>query len=128
MGAGGGAPGTRGVGPAGAPAGLLTRVREACGESDKQLAALLNASCEVKSLEGDVLTVGFYHTFHLERMDAGGYAARMGELASQVLGRPVSVALVHSPRRTEPGKIKGGHLVQAARELGAKPIPKGDDS
>ena len=37
--------------------------------------------------------------------------------------RPVSVALVHSPRRSEPGKIKGGHLVQAARELGAKPVP-----
>ncbi|MDO8611547.1 MAG: DNA polymerase III subunit gamma/tau, partial [Dehalococcoidia bacterium] len=86
---------------------LLARVREACRESDKQLAALLNASCEVKSLEGDVLTVGFYHTFHLERMEAGGYAARLGELASQMLGRPVSVALVHSPRRSEPGKIKG---------------------
>src|SRR3990172_740723 len=40
-----------------------------------------------------------------------------------MLGRPVSVALVHSPRRSEPGKIKGGHLVQAARELGAKPVP-----
>ncbi len=102
---------------------LLARVREACRESDKQLAALLNASCEVKSLEGDVLTVGFYHTFHLERMEAGGHAARLGELASQMLGRPVSVALVHSPRRSEPGKIKGGHLVQAARELGAKPVP-----
>ena len=110
--------------PAGVPAGLLTRVREACRESDKQMAALLNASCEVKSLEGDVLTVGFYHTFHLERMEAGGYAARLGELASQVLGRTVSVALVHSPRRPEPGKIKGGHLVQAARELGAKPVEK----
>ncbi|MDP2674184.1 MAG: DNA polymerase III subunit gamma/tau [Dehalococcoidia bacterium] len=109
---------------AGVPPGLLTRVREACGDSDKQLAALLNASCEVKSLEGDVLTVGFYHTFHLERMEAGGYGARLGELASQVLGRAVSVALVHSPRRPEPGKIKGGHLVQAARELGAKPIGK----
>ena len=118
--------------PAGVPAGLLTQVREACREAaqqgDKQLDAILNASCEVKSLEGDVLTVGFYHTFHLERMEAGGYAARLGELASQVLGRPVSVALVHSPRRPEPGKIKGGHLVQAARELGAKPIPKGDDN
>ncbi|HLA18238.1 MAG TPA: hypothetical protein VJ253_02850, partial [Dehalococcoidia bacterium] len=114
--------------PAGVPPDLLTRVREACREAakqgDKQLDALLNASCEVKSLEGDVLTVGFYHTFHLERMEAGDYTARLGELASQALGRPLSVALVHSPRRPEPGKIKGGHLVQAARELGAKPIEK----
>jgi len=110
------------------PPGLLTQVREACREAakqgDKQLDALLNASCEVKSLEGDVLTVGFYHTFHLERMEAGDYTARLGELASQALGRAVRVQLVHSPRRPEPGKIKGGHLVQAARELGAKPIGK----
>jgi DNA polymerase-3 subunit gamma/tau len=116
--------------PPGVPAGLLTQLREGCRESDKQLAALLNASCEVKSLEGDVLTVGFYHTFHLERMEAGDYTARLGELASQALGRAVRVQLAHSPRRPEPGKIKGGHLVQAARELGAKPIGEGqrDDS
>lgn len=102
---------------------LLTRVREACKESDKQLSALLNASCEVKSLEGDRLTLGFYHTFHLERMEAGGYAERLSELVSQEIGRQVTVELVHSPRRPTPGRIKGGHLVQAARELGAKPVP-----
>jgi DNA polymerase-3 subunit gamma/tau len=104
---------------------LLARVREACKETDKQLAALLNASCEVKSLEGDVLTLGFYHTFHLERMEAGGYASRLSELLSQELGRPVTAELVHSPRRPAPGRVKSGHLVQAARELGAKPIGEG---
>ena len=102
---------------------LLARVREACKESDKQLGFLLNASCELKSLEGDVLTLGFYHTFHLERMEAEAYAGRLSELVSQELGRQVTVELVHSPRRPTPGRIKGGHLVQAARELGAKPVP-----
>jgi DNA polymerase-3 subunit gamma/tau len=101
---------------------LLTQIREACKESDKQLSALLNASCEVKSLEGDVLTLGFYHTFHLERVEAGGYLGRLNELFSQALGRPVTTELVHSPRRPTPGKIKGGHLARAARELGAKPV------
>jgi DNA polymerase-3 subunit gamma/tau len=101
---------------------LLTQIREACKESDKQLAALLNASCEVKSLEGDVLTLGFYHTFHLERVEAGRYLDRLNELFSQALGRPVTTELVHSPRRPTPGKIKGGHLARAARELGAKPV------
>ena len=108
--------------PAGVPPDVLTRVREACKESDKQLAALLNASCEVKSLEGDVLTLGFYHTFHLERVEAGRYLDRLNELFSQALGRPVTTELVHSPRRPTPGKIKGGHLARAARELGAKPV------
>jgi len=108
--------------PAGVPPDVLTRIREACKDSDKQLAALLNASCEVKSLEGDVLTLGFYHTFHLERVEAGGYPGRLNELFSQALGRPVTTELVHSPRRPTPGKIKGGHLARAARELGAKPV------
>ena len=109
---------------------LLARIRDVCKESDKQLAALLNASCEVTSLEDDVLTLGFYHTFHLERMEAGSYANRLSELLSQELGKPMTVKLIHSPRRSTPGKVKSGHLVQAAQELGAKPIGKGehDDS
>ena len=115
----------KGTGPA-----LLARIRDACKESDKQLSALLNASCEVTSLEEDVLTLGFYHTFHLERMEAGSFAGRLSELLSQELGRPITAKLVHSPRRPTPGKVKSGHLVQAAQELGAKPIGKGehDDS
>jgi hypothetical protein len=100
----------------------LARIRDACKESDKQLAALLNASCEVTSLEEDVLTLGFYHTFHLERMEAEGFAGRLSELLSQELGRPMTAKLVHSPRRPTPGKVKSGHLVQAAQELGAKPV------
>lgn len=105
---------------------LLARLRDACKENDKQLAALLNASCEVTSLEEDVLTLGFYHTFHLERMEAGSYAGRLSELLSQELGKPMTVKLIHSPRRPTPGKVKSGHLVQAAQELGAKPIGKGE--
>jgi hypothetical protein len=106
---------------------MLTQIREACKESDKQLSALLNASCEVKSQEGDVLTLGFYHTFHLERVEAGGYLGRLNELFSQALGRPVTIELAHSPRRPTPGKIKGGHLARAARELGAKPVQRQDE-
>jgi hypothetical protein len=101
---------------------LVERVREACKESDKQLAALLNQSCEVTAEEGETLTLGFYHTFHLERVEAGGYQGRLGELFSRELGRTVRVELTHAPRRPEPGKVKSGHLVEAARELGAKPI------
>ncbi len=101
---------------------LVERVRQSCKETDKQLAALLNGSCEVKSVEGDTVTLGFYHTFHLERIENGPYARRLDELFGSVVGRPVKVAYVHAPRAPTPGRIKGGHLVQAARELGARPI------
>ena len=103
-------------------------MRQACKEkeADKQLGALLNGSCEVKSLERDVLTLGFYHTFHLERIESGQYGQRLTELFSAVAGSPVRVELVHAPRAPSATRAPGGHLVKAAQELGAKPIGKGE--
>ncbi len=111
---------------------MVERVRQACKETDrqadKQLAALLNGSCEVKLVEADVVTLGFYHTFHLERVEGGSFGARLEELFSAELGQPVKVALVHSPRSPTPGRIEAGYLVRAAQELGARPLrQKGDE-
>ena len=103
--------------------GLLERVRQGCKDTDRQLSGLLNGSCEVKSEEADVVTLGFYHTFHLERIESGPYAKRLEELFSGVLGRPVRVTFEHAPReRVARPAAKGGHLVEAARQLGARPI------
>jgi DNA polymerase-3 subunit gamma/tau len=107
------------------PAGngsLLERVRQACKDTDKQLSGLLNGSCEVKSEKEDSVTLGFYHTFHLERIESGPHAQRLEELFSAVLGRPVKIAFEHAPRERVASTSKGGHLVQAARELGARPV------
>ena len=104
---------------------LLDRVRAACKDTDKQLSGLLNGSCEVKSEEGDIVTLGFYHTFHLERIESGPYAQRLEELFSDALGRKVRVTFEHSPRERTSTPSKGGHLVQAARELGARPVGTG---
>ncbi|HEU4758612.1 MAG TPA: DNA polymerase III subunit gamma/tau [Dehalococcoidia bacterium] len=107
---------------------LVERVRQACKDTDKQLSALLNGSCEVTSTEGELVTLGFYHTFHLERIEQGAFGPRLAELFSAELGRPVKVAFVHSPRAPTPGRIEAGHLVRAAQKLGAKPVGrKGDE-
>jgi len=71
-----------------------------------------------------VLTLGFYHTFHLERIEGGPYARRLEELFRAVLGRPVQVVYVHMPRSAAPERRRGGHLVEAAQQLGARPIAK----
>ncbi len=110
------------VAPRNGQGDLLTRVRDACKETDKQLAGLLNGSCEVKGIEGDVVTMGFYHTFHLERIETGPLAQRLEELLSQALGKPVSVVYEHTPRARDEQPARSGHLVKAARELGARPI------
>jgi len=58
----------------------------------------------------------------LERMESGTNVKRMEEVVSRLLGRPISVRCVHGPRASSPGRIAGGHLVQAAQEMGARPL------
>ena len=60
-------------------------------------------------------------------IEAGPFAGRLDELFSAALGRPVKVVYEHSPRnRPAPSDrpAPGGRLVQAARELGARAIPR----
>lgn len=121
----GGEPEAGAQGQAEAAGGLLERVRQSCKESDRQLSALLNGSCEVKSVGADTVVLGFYHTFHLERVESGQYVGRLEALFSSVLGRQVKLVLEHTPRAPRP-PAKGGHLVRAAQELGVKPVRKGD--
>jgi DNA polymerase-3 subunit gamma/tau len=107
---------------------LLTKARDVLNETDKQLAALLNGSCEVKSSEGDTVVLGFFHTFHLERIEKGSYKEKLQHAFSTVLGRPVKIAYEHSPQERSSGKSAGGHLVQAAREMGARTAPPEEQS
>jgi len=108
---------------AGGDGDLIERVRAACSKpADNQLSGLLNGSCEITSTEGDTVVMGFYHTFHLERIESGPFSQRLQELFSQVLGKTVDVKFEHVQRQKEERpKPSGGHLVQAARELGARP-------
>jgi DNA polymerase-3 subunit gamma/tau len=110
--------------PAAAENDLLARVRQASREGDRQLSALLNGSCEVLSAEGDTVVLGFYHTFHLERVETGAYQEPLDELFSNALGRKVEVKYQHAPRDrgSEAPEAKGGHLVKAAQELGARTV------
>jgi DNA polymerase-3 subunit gamma/tau len=112
------------IGANGVGTDVLERVRYACRESDKTLSALLNGSCEVRSVEDDRVILGFYHTFHLERAESEPNAGRLGKLFSEALGRPVRVEFEHTPRERSAAPARAGHLVEAAKELGARPVAK----
>jgi DNA polymerase-3 subunit gamma/tau len=99
---------------------LLTKTRKLLHETDKTLEGLLNGSCEIKSSDGDTVVLGFFHTFHLERIESNSYKEKLQNAFSTVLGRPVKVTYEHSPQGRPSEKRAGGHLVQAAREMGAK--------
>ncbi len=106
---------------------LLDKVRALCRESDsgadRQLGALLNGSCEVRNLSDEGVTLGFFHTFHLERIETGPYARRLEELFAEARGRPLSISYEHAPRTGSNRRpARSGHLVEVARELGARPL------
>ena len=93
-------------------------------DQTKTLSALLNGSCEVTSVNDDNVVLGFYHTFHLERIEKESYRPALEKAFSAELGRPVSVVYEHAPQQPkEDTPKKGGHLVQAAREMGARAVP-----
>jgi DNA polymerase-3 subunit gamma/tau len=89
-----------------------------------QNGAWLNGSYEVLSMEGDELSLGFYSPTHMNKV-ATDLRAMVEEQASGLLGRPVrlKVSLVEkaAQKRRAP---KGGHLVEAARAMGATPVGK----
>ncbi len=81
------------------------------------------------SAEGDTVVLGFYHTFHLARVETGAYQEPLDELFSNALGRKVEVKYEHAPRDrgSKAPESKGGHLVKAAQELGARTVSSTND-
>ncbi len=119
-----GAPLREPVASNGAGGDLLERVRQACRDADKNLGFLLNGSCEVRSVDEDMVVLGFYFPFHLERAETEPNPTTLARVFSQVLGRTVRVTVELAPRERSAAPARGGHLVEAAKELGARPVTK----
>ena len=70
-------------------------VESMAGEGEKgNLDAFMRASCEPIELDNDILTLGFYHKFHLEYMQERNYPALLETKISEVLGIPIKVKYV----------------------------------
>ena len=124
--------------PAEAPAGVgepapgaaqgedfLRRLRLTCKEIDHRVAGYLNGTCELQSLENGVLVLAFYQLFslHKEKIEAPAYRRIVEEAASKLTGQAVTLQCTLGGQARPPGPVKsGGHLVQAARQMGARPV------
>jgi DNA polymerase-3 subunit gamma/tau len=117
------------VEPAAAADDLLQRLRRACKEVDHRVAAYLNGTCEVKSLENGVLVLAFYQQFglHKGKIEAPDNRRIVEEAASRLLGQTITLECTVCERQRPEGKpsMRGGHLVQAARQMGARPVVGG---
>ena len=61
---------------------------------NRSVVALLNKSCEPVDVRDNVLTVGFYHDFHLQKMEQPRNLQVLQEVLGQVAGRPMGVKCV----------------------------------
>jgi len=108
---------------------LLQRIRLACKEVDHRLAAYLNGTCEIKSLDNGVLVLAFYQQFglHREKIETPAGRRIVEEAASRLLGQTITLECTVCDRQRAEGRpsMRGGHLVQAARQMGARPVVGG---
>jgi len=108
---------------------LLQRIRLACKEADHRVGAYLNGTCEIKSLEDGVLVLAFYQKFdfHREKIETSDSRRIVEEAASRLLGQTITLECTVCERPRAEGKpsMRGGHLVQAARQMGARPVVGG---
>jgi len=112
---------------AGTPAenDFLRRLRLACKEVDHRVAGYLNGTCELQSLENGVLVLAFYQLFslHKGKIESPAYRRIVEEAASKLTGQAVTLECTLGGQARPPGPVRsGGHLVQAARQMGARPV------
>lgn len=106
---------------------FLKELYHRCKIANPILAAWLNGSCEVVSMDGDRLELGFYRPLHMQKVDTD-CRVLVEQVAEELLGRPVTLAVSQVERSPQPQrKPRGGHLVEAARSIGATPVRKDQD-
>ncbi len=109
---------------------FLRRLRLACKEVDHRVAAYLNGTCEVQSLGDGVLVLAFYQQFslHKGKIELPAHRRIVEEAASKLTGQAVTVECILGGQARPvgpPARQGGGHLVQAARQMGARPVVGG---
>ena len=107
---------------------FLKELYHRCRMANPLLAAWLNGSCDVVSMEGDRLELGFYRQLHMQKVDTD-CRVLVEQVAEELLGRPVTLAVSQLERTPQTQRQpRGGHLVEAARAIGATPVRKDDET
>jgi DNA polymerase-3 subunit gamma/tau len=100
-------------------------VKELRGEgSTGNLDAFFRSACEPVSVEGDVLTVGFYHAFHKNYIEDPKYKFLVEKKLRDVFNQPYKLRciIIERSKSTRVSSRAENPVVQAALERGAKRI------
>jgi len=89
--------------------------------SSGNLDAFLRSACEPLALEGDTLTLGFYYSFHKEKIEDPKYRHLVERKLKEVFGQPYKVKCVLVDHKKKKAQSKEqSPLIQAAEEMGAE--------
>ena len=101
---------------------FLQELYERCQMTKPVLAAWLNGSCKVLSMEDGQLELGFYYPLHMQKIANDGRTL-VEQKAEELLKHPVTLSVRQIEKAASaPRPAKGGHLAEAARALGATPV------
>ena len=92
--------------------------------SSGNLDAFLRSACKPVSLEGDILTLGFYYPFHKEKIEDPKYRHLIERKLREVLGQTYRIkCILVDHKRENPSQMREqSSLIKAALEMGAKII------
>ena len=86
--------------------------------SSGNLDAFLRSACDPLALEDDTLVLGFYYSFHKEKIEDPKYRHLIEKKLGNKFGSPSKVRCVLRPKARQ--RALEGHLVKAALEMGGR--------
>jgi hypothetical protein len=101
---------------------IVPEIYAAMRQEDVRVAAFMNGSCHAVSLDGGVLTLGFYADFHKGKVTEN--LKSFEEVAARVLGSAVSIRCIMTARPAKP--LSKSPLVQHAVQTHGATIVSGD--
>jgi len=90
--------------------------------SSGNLDAFLRSACDPVSLEDDTLVLGFYYSFHKEKIEDAKYRHLVERKLAEVFGRPYKIrcVLVDQKKEFTPESRTQNPVIKAALEMGAR--------
>jgi len=90
--------------------------------SSGNLDAFLRSACDPIALEDDTLVLGFYYSFHKEKIEDAKYRHLVEKKLKEIFGRPYKIRCVlvdHKPEIQSEARIHNP-VIKAALEMGAR--------
>jgi hypothetical protein len=90
--------------------------------SSGNLDAFLRSACDPVAVEDDTLVLGFYYSFHKEKIEDAKYRHLVEKKLKEVFGRPYKIrcVLVDSKREAPSQARTENPVIRAALEMGAR--------